>query len=678
MPIILLWNAAAAPYAAQVGRWLDEMARSTFLLHLWLRKRLEEAERLDRFSASFPVFAFYNMSLTARVADAQFGALLTQPIAGVGAHVERALEQWNLPEDIRVQARSANLPREALRVIEEITLGVLSSLRRFEKPTPAMFNPRERTASDLIGLAALTFRTVGANRDGLLAAAYQLKFALAGGATRQSPLSRVGGGDANEAQPGLPKEMRVDEITRYVAGALLVIPALSELFGRIGGDALVALRYSLLAQFERIERLAHGFRRRIFLALRDGMAAFAEATLQFMARIAGLAIRYIDAFTRIGVDYLRGVVDGVSAFIGEFDTFWRGVTDLIDRVGSFGTALISIDIGEVVHLGLVAVQEAIDFIWWFHELYNDLEEYKAPEQFPVTIGEIVMEEGAGAKANREIRTALTRLSKAADEANVVEIVRWFSDTADREIGSRVKGLVLLSDALALPRAPKAVQPSLTFDASSAKNLVTEVVTPLRNGLTRAVADIGTAADRGVGDIFSVTTAALDQTARKFSEESATAATTRPMRLLNRFTGNTDALLDTLFGNQVYANRKTGLEPAAGVFEAWLLQGGFDTVGRVAAGYIRFVLDEWMVHLAENRDTPVPVTATSPKRLLERAQLGRVHLPELRIVAKRHPLGGPLAGRVASEFRGAVQGAYRTGLDRLGQYAKAAAAAAATP
>ena len=165
MPIILLWNMAAAPYAAQVGRSLNEMARSTLLLELWLDKRLKEAERLDRISARFPIFRFYNRALTARVTEAQFGLLLSQPVMGVGGHMERALGQWNIPEDLRLQARSANLPGEALRVLEEMSAAFLASLIRFEQPSTGMFDPRARTASDIIGLAGLAFRAIGANRD---------------------------------------------------------------------------------------------------------------------------------------------------------------------------------------------------------------------------------------------------------------------------------------------------------------------------------------------------------------------------------------------------------------------------------------------------------------------------------------------------------------------------------
>jgi hypothetical protein len=472
---------------------------------------------------------------------------------------------------------------------------------------------------------------------------------------------------------------QIDEIVRYVAGALFVIPALSELLRRIGADALVALRYSLLAKLEEIEALAYAYRRRMFLAFRDGMAAYTEVALQMMTRISGYAVDYVRVFTEIGVALLRGVTDGVGAFADQLQTFWQGVTEVIDKVVSFGTAVISIDLGQVIHLALVTVEDAIDWLGFnFYGIFDQPEGYDAPEQFPVTIGEIVLEEGAGVRANNEIRTAIRRLTAAVRGAGGISVIGpiVFKATKGKvHLHNLMTGLDMVSVALSLPRAPLAGQPVLTFDASSEPNLVVEVITPLRNGLARAVTDVGTAADTAVGDIFTAAGTALTETARTFSEASAAAAARRPLALMRRLAGDPEALLQSLFGDQETAAKEpSSLAPVGRAFEGWLLQGGFDTIGRVAAGYLKFVLDEWLLHVAENRDTPVEVTPTSPKLLLQRAVLGRVHVPELRIVARGNPLGRPLAERIAAEFRSAVRQAYRTGGERLGQYAAAAAAA----
>lgn len=683
MPIILLWNNAAAPFEAQFSRWLAEIARSTFLLGRWIKLRLAEAERLDRFSASFKVFRFYNMALTARVEDAQFGGLLTAPVAGVGAHVERALDQWNVARDVRSQARSAELPSEMLRVLEEMSAGILASIRRFERPTPEMFDPRRRTASDLFGLAALAFRTVGGNRAGLRAAAERIHRDLG----LPSPRPETAASTGRRAPPELPFEATLEpigrqfeEINRSVAGALMVIPALSALVGRIGGDTLVAARYRLLAGFESIEALAHSWRRRLFIGLRDGVGTFAEASLQLLARIAGLATGHIRAFTGIGVALLRGVMNGVGAYAGQLQVYWRSVTDLIGRIASFGTAVVNIDLGEVIHLSLVTVQDAIEYIGFtFYPLLDDPEEYDAPPQFPVTVGDLVLHEGNGERANRELRTAIARLSSAiAGAGGVLNIF------VERYAGARLRALMQLGAALfGRSPAPPVAQPILTVDTGGAPDLVANFVHPLRLGLSRAVAGVGTASSTAVAGIFGAAGTALNQTASSFSD-AANAAVAADPRTMQRLGGNTDLLVRVMLGDQPSSARPTGFEPAAGAFESWVaerrnvltaegwvMRSGFDTVAAAASGYLRFLLDEWLLHVAENRDTAVAVTPTSPKRLLERAELGEVRLPELRIVARGRALGRPLAQRLAGEFQAAVQGAYAAGRARLGQYAAAA-------
>lgn len=669
MPIILLWNIAAAQYTAQVGRWLDEIARSTLLLEIWLRKRIDEAERLDRMSARFPVFRFYNTALTARVTDVQFGALLTQSVMGVGSHLERSLGQWDIPRDVRNQAGSAKLPSDALRVVEEMADAILDSLRLFQKPEAKMFNPRDRTATDLIGLAAMAFRLIGSNRDRLFEAAKNLHGILTG-ASRSVRTDASGSGNAAVAAPPAPLTlvMRIEELSRNVGGALLVIPALSEMFQRIGVDALTVLRYRLLEELERIEALAYGYRRRLFIALRNGISVFAEAGLQLLARIGGFAAGYFSAFTKIGVAFLQGVTDGVRIFVGQLDKFWRGVKDMIDKLVAFGDAVVAIDVGETLHLALVTIEDAIDFIDFnFYAVDESPTPYNAPDQFPVTVREFIMREGAGVRATEQLNLGVLRLTQAVRGASMTMSSALLYKIKGVHIHNIVTSLNMITKALALPIAPTPSQATLKLDTTGGPDLVAEVITPLRHGLSRAVSDLGNAAEDGVDQIIVAAATALDKTARTFSEASTAAASKRPTALIGQLSGNTDALLETLFGDQKKKSEETGLEPVAAAFESWLLQGGFDTVGRAASGYILFMLDQWLVHVAENRDTPVEVNATSPKRLLERAELGWVHIPTLRIVASGNTLSRPLADRVVNEFETAVIGAYQAGLTRLGEF-----------
>ena len=181
---------------------------------------------------------------------------------------------------------------------------------------------------------------------------------------------------------------------------------------------------------------------------------------------------------------------------------------------------------------------------------------------------------------------------------------------------------------------------------------------------------GTAAGGAVTDVFDSAKARLTDTADAFHKEAQSMAAFDPKRLMTQMVGDTDGLLKALFGTQSPEARKTGMDAVALAFSVWL-QGGFDTIANLASGYIRFMLDEWTEQIAQNADLPLEVNAASPKKLLQRAELGRVHMPKLRIVASRGVIDRALAERVADAFRDEVEAAYRRGAKRLSDLAQAA-------
>ena len=99
---------------------------------------------------------------------------------------------------------------------------------------------------------------------------------------------------------------------------------------------------------------------------------------------------------------------------------------------------------------------------------------------------------------------------------------------------------------------------------------------------------------------------------------------------------------------------------AGQYAAWLVQGGFEAIGAVLAGYVGQMLDLWTKELDANADTPFEVTKSSPRKLLQKAKLARVHTTRLRIAVRAEEMGRPLALRVADTFQQAISDAYATG------------------
>ncbi len=671
MPIVILWADAMTPHAADVRRWLKSMDRSTFLLDRWLETRVPASERLEEATAGFPIFSYYNGELTACVADIQFGSLLTIPVDGIGAHFTRALEKWDIPGNIANQARSAALPSEMLRMFEEITIAVVDSLDRFETPTKTMFDPKARTASDLIGIAALVWTTVGANRDGIYRAFERLAEGLAPARGKGIRTAAVKGA---EPANGLSLADKLDDVARYVVAGLLVIPSVSGLVREIGGDALTFAKYTTLAKFELWETRAWGYRKAILGGMANGLAAITETGLQLLLQVGGGITGIVEAFVAISSAYLHGLTGGVATLADQLRPFWSGIIGLINQVAGFVGSIAAIDIGAVIHNALVTIQEVI--AWFAAEFYDDGNKppaYTAPGQFPVTVGQLVMKDGPGVNAVDQISLATSRLGFAVhnsrgfwamlDKGLVYKI-------KDIHIDNVVSGLEMLGKALATPRDPRRAQPVLKTDFSTAPDLVAQFVHPLRKGLMNAVDAAAAAADGAVTDVFASAKGRLNDTAAAFHKEAQGAAAFDPKTLMTTMVGDTDALLKALFGDQSPEARKTGMEAVALAFSAWM-QGGLDSIGTIASGYIRFMLDEWAEQIARNEDLPLEVNAASPKKLLQRAELGRVHMPRLRIVAQKGAIDRALADKVVEAVRTEVETAYRRGAERLSDLARAA-------
>jgi hypothetical protein len=293
----------------------------------------------------------------------------------------------------------------------------------------------------------------------------------------------------------------------------------------------------------------------------------------------------------------------------------------------------------------------------------------------VTIEELVMGGGGpGSRVGAELFMGVSLLTDAWNGASrfrrvVGGLIAY--GAINLHIPNLILGLQGVVVTLALPRAGAPNQPTLTFAPGTIPDLNAVIIQPLREGATRAINDAVTGVAGGIERVVVVVTQTLDATADAFENAAARASRMSSLQLLQRLTSNTDALIRSLFAGQAPGGAPTGLEPLAGAYAQALIQGGFDTIGAAMAGFVGMVLDEWVVHLSEGRDTPVEITATSPRKLLARARLGRVHTPELRIIAREQALGRPLAARIADRFQIAVQNAYELGQTRLNQALEAA-------
>jgi hypothetical protein len=670
MPIILIWNAAALPFERQFRRWLKEMELYAGGIGSFLGKRKKEGDRIDNATAGFPVFRFYNLSLTARVTSAQSGALLTEPIPTLGDHFRNIGEDWRVDREIANRAREAQLIGRLFGALEQMVSGVLASIQRFERPSAAMFDPRGGQASDLFGLAALAFNALSMGRKGILHRAERIAEALrrpAEKAESGSALPAETAGAAAGETAALPLAMQMDNWLRYVGGALLILPAAGALLIHMGEDLVAWLRRFVIDLFERHERTIVDLRQTMFAQVRDGLRDLSAVSVGLFGMAANYVSDLIRHWVGFGRGYISGVATGVANFSREFGQFWGGVHKMVMELIRYGAAVMSLDLTQVVHQVLWIIKEAIEFIDTNYYPIGESPTMYTPPGSPirVNLGELALAEGGGATARDELGRALALLEQArigADQMGMainVGVAGWFTDI---NIPGLLGGVRRLLPRLGVRPGSAAAQPILRYSTAAEPDLAALIVEPMRARFETALGTVSTRIENGVEGIVTSTVTLLGGAAVTFTAAALIAANLGNEPRWQQIVANADQMAARAFPGMPEA-RPTGLEAVGRTFGLWL-QANFDTLGAILGGYLRFVLDEWMSHLDANADTPVEVDATSPKKLLQRAQLGRVHMTRLRIAVPANLPDRALADHVAARFRGEVGRAYARGQSRF--------------
>jgi hypothetical protein len=214
-----------------------------------------------------------------------------------------------------------------------------------------------------------------------------------------------------------------------------------------------------------------------------------------------------------------------------------------------------------------------------------------------------------------------------------------------------------------------------FDEGKLPNLDELFLTPAREAVLKGLDKGGKAVRQGAEDLTVSILDFLDSTAVTFTSAADRAAVSKLGPSIPGLHRAAEAEVLANFPAGELRIEKTGLEPLADAYKAWLVQAapkaGMQMTGAAVAGYLTCVLDEWERRQPEGAETPVAVTESSPRILLERARLGRVHMPKLVIRATGRETDAELAARVAEEFREAVGTAYAAGNARLKGYTEIA-------
>lgn len=687
MPVILIWNIAALPWIAPVARWVSEFDVAGRLLEKWLKRQLATAERIDRLTASFPVFRFYNMAVCAEISRLQFNAIAPAPDSQFDAQMRRVGAAWNLPDVVSRRITEGLLISNVIGIIETITREIIDSIDRLATPRASMFDPDNARVTDLFGLAALLFNTVANNRAGILAAGQGLAngLRLSPGTSERSPAASV-----SVAGSGTPPDMatsvlamardfaaQAETVLQYIAAGLLILPAIGGLVLAMGQDVVLVLRQKVLDFIISKEQAIHRWRRSFYERLYRALHGWLDGTVLFMLAVRDVAFDHVRYGVEFGLAYIDALADGIQVFARQLQGLWAGVGSLISAMVDYLDRVMQVDIGEVLHRAMVLFERIIDFIG--DNLSNDPDKaprYRPPAQMVVSIGDFATGTGTGATARDQLATAGSTLQASFQQANMFSVAAnmWLGSTASGMfLPGMAAGTIRLTQMLRTPMAPVRAQPTLTFDPGTVPDLTARIVEPARAGLISAVDGLGASLQTGIGNIAGGFGALADDMAMHAEQSALDAVRLGSLGHYHRIVEGSEALVGRAFPDMPAAT-PTGLEAVGRAYGLWLA-GAFEILGGLMGGFLSMLVDEWRARIDSNSDATFEATPTSPRKLLARARLGVVRVPELRIVMNGPDTDQAAANDVADAFKRAVGDMYMTGIRRLDDYRARAASTA---
>lgn len=672
MPIILIWNAAIGPFEGIAERLLKEIGVAGGSLGKFLAKQISQGEKIERQTAGFPIFRFYNGAISAEIGSLQHGILTPAPDMTMRGQMERVGRAWNIPQYVSNRYDEAVLIHRLVDVFVNLSGGIVASIDRWAEPKPEQFDPDNARVGDLPGLAALLFNTVARNRAGILAAGKALHEGL------QPPSSADEPGDAlvnqaeqaaqEEATPEQSLERQIsgfadtaDEVTRMLAAALMVIPAIGGLFLEIAGDALQRFRLTALDHFESIERELWAWRRDFLGSFYRGLHGFVDGALLVMLAVRDHMLGQLRYFTLFAQSYIAAFTQGLVDFIPRFEAFWNHVADLLEASIVFIDQVMGIDIGHVLHHAYKIFESLIGFLGdHTYGILDDAPEYEAPAYERVSLGDFFTSEGSGARAR-------TRLGNAAE--TLLETIRGgdpFSVGLYLAMGTRITGIHLgglAGGVIALLQKLDEHRPGPVPSQGNAPviptlpNLDAEFIEPARIAVLGFTAQAAAQAQVSVGNTLHGVETFANGIAQNLHRQAIRSRRLGSLDQYQSLVSEAEDFVRRAFPDT--PSSATGLEAVAEAFSLWL-SGSFEMLGSIIDGYLSFLLEMWSSEIDANEDLTFEATPTSPRKLLARAQLGRVRVPEMRIIVNADTVSREAANDIAQSFRSAVRTAYSDG------------------
>jgi hypothetical protein len=635
MPISIDLDHITGPFRSIGAFQLTPIAYMFQRLGKWLDDRVKKADELEESSRGFPVVWIDGDAVQCWLDDIQRGALspngsppgFWDQIRAIGAAFVAGLKRF--PEMI---ANEKIIPR-FLSTAAASLQAILDSVKRFETPTASTFDPALRTAGDLFGIAAMGFRAVLSSKEQILRFLFSdvlLSYLV------------IQGGKKEGAAPADPKSTTdmLDSVARYILGALMILPHLPELVGRLWESANIAIRNNTIEALSKREAKVFGLRRTIidlfYVRFRD-LIVTALAYVQAAGTVITMQATFWLAFVHLyGLRLLldiRKIVDDVADYIFKVVAWIKDIfITSIDNILNFDLApYIVVLLGGVPGwlLSKIVSPPPFTVLALIHEEAHNL--------LLTWIGETIALLSLGFPWTLPVQRRLIELGKV-----VHKVFSPVLPPLPEPAFSKPAPFPNIFDQWA--KAAKASDIEKKFD-----DLSRQLPEELHNVIGAAADAMGKAGDR-------------------FDNLAAAAARGGSMEEYMALSGRAASLARNAFGpERQKLNEKLTEDQkdiVASSFESWLAMGGFELIGQFLEQYIAGMFDWFRKQESTGDELMAHITKTSPAILAKNKVLGRVLMQRLTIDARGRKLDGGLAQEIADRFRGAIFDAYATGQKEL--------------
>ncbi|MGO8833601.1 MAG: hypothetical protein ACLQE9_12425 [Roseiarcus sp.] len=625
---------------------LKGIAESFVRLGKWLDARLKQAQALDRATADIPIVWIRNQAMSAWIDEKQWRSLTpARPDPGFGAHLSQGAQTMFGALKSAVTGKDADEANILPNFLASMTAGldrVIASLERFQRPSASMFAFSSRTASDIFGELALTWRALATSRAQLIG---ENKDKGAGGlvATLSAFLPQ---GGSKDAAGGVSFGAALDTVGRAIVAALLALPFLPKYIGALWAELSIFVRARTLEIFAGMEASALGLRRTVidlfYVDLRDAL----REGLGYAIAGRDMTASFIALFVEATEGWAFEMVEGFRSWFKDLGAFMLGMIDVFHALQSVLDDLMRVDL-------MQNLDELLSDEWW----WRLAKRIATPPS--LRIGDLAdpqTREAANDRLQSWLSSVRNRAALSVGGPITFGVVEY-----------KVRAVRGILDILLKKDTDEIAETSAFHDLKLSpmpdiSDQFTAGLAPFRKALGGMVEALQTRTQA----IVDAASGMLDAFGARFDRAAQAALRSPSAARLTAIGANAGALADAAFAPDKGADVDALVGKIARRFDDWLTtpgrarRAGFEIVAAVIPKYV-LAMSQYWAELRESEAGKSASPPTSPHILARKQRIAAIRTPQLRIEAKGRRLDDALIAEIVAAFVTGVTDAHRTAI-----------------